>query len=149
MQNFEASERVPIANNLAALQRALEAAGVEFINGDQLGVRLKAFGGAPEGAPEDESASRLGPSLASLSPHKIPAKLTPSQIRAARMMLGWTQEELCRRACLSEPTLVQIERGMSHPKAATLAAIEQALEAAGVEFTNGGEPGVKLRRKEG
>jgi hypothetical protein len=26
-------------------------------------------------------------------------------------------------------------------------AVQRALEAAGVEFTNGGEPGVKLRRK--
>jgi hypothetical protein len=29
------------ANNLAAVRRALDAAGVEFMNGDQPGVRLK------------------------------------------------------------------------------------------------------------
>jgi hypothetical protein len=32
---------VPSANNLAAIQRALEAAGVEFTNGDQPGVRMR------------------------------------------------------------------------------------------------------------
>jgi hypothetical protein len=41
--DFERGARVPHANNLAAIQRALEAAGVEFIaeNGGGAGVRLK------------------------------------------------------------------------------------------------------------
>jgi transcriptional regulator with XRE-family HTH domain len=44
--NFEAGRSVPIANNLASLQRALEHAGVEFIaeNGGGLGVRLRKAG---------------------------------------------------------------------------------------------------------
>jgi hypothetical protein len=33
---------VPSTNNLAAIQRALEAAGIEFTDGDAPGVRLKA-----------------------------------------------------------------------------------------------------------
>jgi transcriptional regulator with XRE-family HTH domain len=43
IRDFETGKRTPIANNLAALRTALEAAGVEFIaeNGGGPGVRLK------------------------------------------------------------------------------------------------------------
>jgi hypothetical protein len=39
--DFEKGRRVPTRNNLAAIQRVLEEAGVEFTNGDAPGVRLK------------------------------------------------------------------------------------------------------------
>lgn len=42
VRNFEASRSIPVKNNLDALRRALEAAGVEFTNGVQPGVRMKA-----------------------------------------------------------------------------------------------------------
>ena len=45
LRNFEAGRSTPMANNLDALRRALEAAGVEFTNGGQPGVRLKGAGG--------------------------------------------------------------------------------------------------------
>ena len=43
VRNFEAGRSVPVGNNLAAMVRALEAAGVEFIpeNGGGAGVRMK------------------------------------------------------------------------------------------------------------
>lgn len=42
VRNFEAGRSTPVANNLAAMIRALEAAGVTFIpeNGGGAGVRL-------------------------------------------------------------------------------------------------------------
>lgn len=42
VKNFEAGRSVPVANNRSAIQRALEAAGVQFIpeNGGGAGVRL-------------------------------------------------------------------------------------------------------------
>lgn len=38
--------------------------------------------------------------------------------------------------------------GVPNALADNLAKVQRAFEAAGVEFTNGGEPGVKLRRKD-
>jgi len=40
IRDFEKGRRVPSINNLAAIRRALEVAGVQFIDGDQPGVRL-------------------------------------------------------------------------------------------------------------
>jgi transcriptional regulator with XRE-family HTH domain len=39
IRDFEKNRRVPSINNLAAIQRALEVAGVEFI--DENGIRLR------------------------------------------------------------------------------------------------------------
>jgi ribosome-binding protein aMBF1 (putative translation factor) len=46
VRNFEAGRSVPVTNNLEAIQRVLEAAGVEFIdeNGGGAGVRLRKKG---------------------------------------------------------------------------------------------------------
>ncbi|HEV2559322.1 MAG TPA: helix-turn-helix transcriptional regulator [Microvirga sp.] len=43
IRDFEKGRRVPSPNNLAAVMRALESAGVEFIpeNGSGAGVRLR------------------------------------------------------------------------------------------------------------
>jgi transcriptional regulator with XRE-family HTH domain len=40
IRDFEKGRRIPSINNLAAIRRALELAGVEFMDGDQPGVRL-------------------------------------------------------------------------------------------------------------
>jgi transcriptional regulator with XRE-family HTH domain len=40
IRDFEKGRRVPSINNLAAIRRALEVGGVEFIDGNQPGVRL-------------------------------------------------------------------------------------------------------------
>jgi hypothetical protein len=43
-------------------------------------------------------------------------------------------------------TVRDFENGKSRPRRASLAAIQRAFEDAGVVFTNGDEPGVKLRK---
>ncbi len=64
------------------------------------------------------------------------------QIKAARALLEWTQEDLAKKSGLSKPSINNIERRIAHPKVDTLLAIQKAFEEAGVEFTDG--PGVKL-----
>jgi predicted transcriptional regulator len=64
-------------------------------------------------------------------------------------MLGLTQTDLATKAGISKTALIAIETATSDPKASTLAAIQKALESAGAEFTNGDQPGVRLRKKAG
>jgi transcriptional regulator with XRE-family HTH domain len=73
--------------------------------------------------------------------------ISPEQSRAARGLLDWSQTELGTRANLSESTIRDFEKGRRVPTANNLAAIRSALESAGVEFTNGEEPGLRLRKK--
>ena len=75
--------------------------------------------------------------------------ITAAQCRGARAMLSLTQTELASRAQVARQTVVDFERGARTPYPNNLAAIRAALEAAGVVFTNGDEPGVKLRKPEG
>jgi transcriptional regulator with XRE-family HTH domain len=74
--------------------------------------------------------------------------LTAGQCRAARGLLGWSQEELARRAGVGTATLHQLESGKAAPRRATLTVVRQALEAAGIIFIdgNGEGPGVRLRK---
>src|SRR5262245_63685760 len=69
--------------------------------------------------------------------------LTSSQCRAARGLLDWSQQRLADAAGVGVVTVRQFEAGKGEPRRATLAVIEQALKAAGVEFTNADRPGVR------
>lgn len=67
-------------------------------------------------------------------------------------MLGLSQGELARLSNLSESTIRDFEKGRRVPGVNNLAAVQRALEAAGVQFIdeNGGGAGVRLRdRSEG
>ena len=74
----------------------------------------------------------------------------PEQSRAARGLLGWTQEELARHARVGVVTVHQFEAGLSQPRRATLDVVRRAFKSAGVEFIdeNGGGPGVRLRKRQ-
>ena len=63
----------------------------------------------------------------------------------ARAALEWTVRRLAEEAGVSHDTIVRFEKG-EQLKAVTVAAIRERLEAAGVEFTNGDAPGVRLRK---
>ena len=69
--------------------------------------------------------------------------ITIQQIKAARALLNWTQEDLAAAANLSKPAIANLERGTAQPRMETLNAMMRAMEEAGVEFTDG--PGVRLR----
>jgi hypothetical protein len=72
--------------------------------------------------------------------------LTPSQCRAARGLLDWTQQDLADAARIGVATVRLFEGEATETRPATLAVVKQALELAGVEFTNGDQPGVRLTK---
>ncbi|AWI90300.1 transcriptional regulator [Methylobacterium sp. DM1] len=71
--------------------------------------------------------------------------IDPTQIRAARAILGWTMEDLSGKAGVSLASIKNIERGVTDPRASTLRAIQGALEDGGVIFLDAGDvrPGGK------
>jgi predicted transcriptional regulator len=76
-------------------------------------------------------------------------KLTPTQCRGARGLLGITQADLSRMSDVSLRTIASFEVGQHSPIPANLAALRRALESAGVIFIdgNGEGPGVRLKKK--
>ncbi|NPD69325.1 transcriptional regulator (plasmid) [Lichenicola cladoniae] len=66
----------------------------------------------------------------------------------ARAALKLGVRELASAAKVSPATVTRIE-GDNPANAATLAALRATLEAAGVEFTNGDAPGVRLKTATG
>jgi ribosome-binding protein aMBF1 (putative translation factor) len=72
-------------------------------------------------------------------------RMTPAQCRAARALIGWSQEELFCGIEGREATIANFEFG-KRPYDRTLDELRAALEAAGVEFTNGAQPGVWLKK---
>ena len=69
----------------------------------------------------------------------------PVQCRMARAALGWGVRELAAAAKVSTDTVARFERG-DELKERTIDALQRALEAAGIEFTNGDQPGVRLTK---
>jgi transcriptional regulator with XRE-family HTH domain len=67
------------------------------------------------------------------------------QCRMARAALGWGVRDLAAAAKVSTDTVARFERG-DELKERTIDALQRALEAAGIEFTNGNQPGVRLTR---
>ncbi|MBI3444460.1 MAG: helix-turn-helix transcriptional regulator [Magnetospirillum sp.] len=61
-------------------------------------------------------------------------ELTSEQSRAARALLGWSQQQLAEAAQVAKQTLADFERGARTPYDRTLRDIRLALENAGVEF---------------
>lgn len=74
--------------------------------------------------------------------------MTPAQCRAARAILGKSQQEIADAAGVGIQTLIAFESARRQPYAKTLDAIRQALEAQGVLFIaeNGEGAGVRLRK---
>jgi predicted transcriptional regulator len=73
--------------------------------------------------------------------------ITPAQCRAARGLVEMDQGTLADDAMVSRSVIIDFEKGRRVPTRNNLAAIQRVLEEAGVEFTNGDAPGVRLRTK--
>jgi predicted transcriptional regulator len=60
--------------------------------------------------------------------------ITPRQIRAARALLDWSQQDLADKAIISLNAMARLERGTVDPRMSTLSAVEKALMRGGIEF---------------
>ncbi len=70
------------------------------------------------------------------------------QINAARALLGWSQDDLAGHSGVSVPTVKRLEApGKFRVSDDARLKMEAALEAAGIEFTNGRKPGVRLDKR--
>ena len=78
-------------------------------------------------------------------------KVSIRQIKAARALLGWSQDDLAKHSGVSAPTVKRLEAagGDIGGRAETGESLVAALEEAGVEFIaeNGGGAGVRLTKK--
>jgi transcriptional regulator with XRE-family HTH domain len=70
--------------------------------------------------------------------------ITPAQCRAARGLVEMDQATLADGAMVSRSVVIDFEKERRVPTRNNLAAIQRVLEEAGVEFTNGDAPGVRL-----
>ena len=74
--------------------------------------------------------------------------LTPIQLRAARILAGWSRQQLAKASKTSADTITDFEARGSNPKLLTVMAWRRALEKAGVVFIEPDDqmgPGVRLR----
>lgn len=129
LTHFERGATTLNFNYLQAIRAVLETAGVELIpeNGGGPGARLRV-------APKTDVAEKPAISL--------------EQCRAARTVLNLSQTALAKAAGLGRSTVADYERADRIPSPASLAALRDALEAAGVTFIdpNGGGPGLRLQK---
>jgi transcriptional regulator with XRE-family HTH domain len=80
-------------------------------------------------------------------------KISIRQIKAARSLLGWSQDDLAAHSGVSKPTIGRLEAIDSDDpvggRPETVEALVTALEKAGIEFVheNGGGAGVRLAKR--
>ena len=77
-------------------------------------------------------------------------KVSIRQVKAARALLAWSQQDLASAAGVSVPTVKRLEAadGPLGGRAETTQKLQAALERGGIDFIeeNGGGPGVRLRK---
>lgn len=72
--------------------------------------------------------------------------ITTAQIRGARGILNWSQNDLAERTGISATSIGSIEKGQSQPRESTIASIQKAFEDGGIEFI--GREGVRVKSGE-
>ena len=75
-------------------------------------------------------------------------KISGKQVAAARGLLGWGQDQLATAADVNPRTIMRWEAEQHEPRESTMRQVIQAIEDRGVEFTNGGQPGVRYKAKQ-
>src|SRR3546814_12312814 len=69
-------------------------------------------------------------------------------LKAARIVLGWSQEELAEKSGISRPTISKLETGEIDVRVHTLLAVQNALEDGGIKFlaaTGANGEGLRIR----
>lgn len=73
---------------------------------------------------------------------------TGNQLKAARALAGLDQSEVAQMAGVNVNTVRNMEAAGSGPiagRSQNVQAVQRAMETAGIEFLNHGQPGVRLR----
>jgi transcriptional regulator with XRE-family HTH domain len=91
-----------------------------------------------------QGSNTLGHHSHAVNLHLYSVPMNPVQLRMARAAVGWGVRELAERAGVTANTVTRIENG-ADAKQSTMEKLRHALEEAGIEFTNGDRPGVRLR----
>ena len=73
--------------------------------------------------------------------------ITPRQIRAARALLDWSQQQLADKAIVSLNAVARLEKGVVDSRVSTVMAIQKALSKAGIEFLDADQKGEGVRLK--
>jgi transcriptional regulator with XRE-family HTH domain len=68
--------------------------------------------------------------------------MTPAQCRAARGLLNWSEDRLASAAGIKISVVQDFEKDKAVPRA-TAQLLQRAFEAAGIEFSDHGAPGVR------
>jgi transcriptional regulator with XRE-family HTH domain len=72
--------------------------------------------------------------------------ITSAQLRAARGFLNWTVRDLAEKAGVHRNTVTRAETD-GPERGHAVAQIARTLEAAGIEFTDGGQQGIRLKQE--
>jgi predicted transcriptional regulator len=81
------------------------------------------------------------------TPSPEPDRIFAAQIRAARALLDWSQQDLVEQSGVSRPVIQRLERGITDARGSTTRAIRDAFFRRGVEFVTDadGRPGLFWR----
>ena len=75
--------------------------------------------------------------------------MTPEQCRAARALLGWSQDQLAQVSQVHKSVITLFELGERPPYDRTLDDLRDAFEGAGVIFVEGNGDGPRVRLRKG
>ncbi len=101
--------------------------------------------GLEHGPPVVEIPALQGGEDVNVNSHLFTVSMKAIQLRMARAAVGWGVRELTKKAGVTANTVTRIENG-ADAKQSTVDRLRSALEAAGVEFTNGDQPGARLAK---
>jgi transcriptional regulator with XRE-family HTH domain len=73
-----------------------------------------------------------------------PHTISVVHLRAAKGLLDWTDADLAEKSGVSFVTISNWVTGKHRPTKSTKERIRKAFEDAGVQFLNGGRPGVRM-----